>query len=109
MNGFAINPPRTALVDAKGNVTQEWYRFFVQIQRLLGAPSNPFDDAFLAGQAPHGIVDDGQELVPPVLPSPTADPLVAPVQTFPAADPLVPPAVVLAPVTDLLYPPKYGA
>lgn len=33
---FAINPPNSPLVDNRGNVRPEWYRFFAQLQRLLG-------------------------------------------------------------------------
>jgi len=33
---FAINPPNTTLVDSRGNVRPEWYRFFANIQRILG-------------------------------------------------------------------------
>jgi hypothetical protein len=33
---FTINPPRTMLTDRSGNITPEWYRFFAQIQRILG-------------------------------------------------------------------------
>jgi hypothetical protein len=44
MTGFPINPPRAPIADAGGNTTPEWYRFFVQIQRMIGGPSDPFDD-----------------------------------------------------------------
>lgn len=33
---FAINPPNAPLTDGKGMVTATWYRFFAQIQKLVG-------------------------------------------------------------------------
>lgn len=52
MTGFPINPPRTSLVDQRGFVTTEWYKFFVAIQRIIGSgESDPFDDSILLGGA----------------------------------------------------------
>lgn len=33
---FTINPPNTALVDERGMISPVWYRFFANIQRILG-------------------------------------------------------------------------
>lgn len=33
---FTINPPNTPLVNGKGILTPEWYRFFANLQRVLG-------------------------------------------------------------------------
>lgn len=33
---FTINPPNTALVDERGMVSPVWYRFFANIQRIIG-------------------------------------------------------------------------
>lgn len=33
---FTINPPNTPLVDGRGLVSTEWYRFFANLQRVLG-------------------------------------------------------------------------
>lgn len=112
MTGFALNPPRTALVDASGNVTPEWYRWFVQIQRMLGGPSDPFDDALLLSQTaeyPVGAaIDEARELVPPMVAPPPLDPLTPPAMTVPASDPLTPPTIP-TPADDFLWPPRYGA
>lgn len=34
--GFAINPPNTRLVDQNGIIDPTWYRFFAQLQKILG-------------------------------------------------------------------------
>lgn len=34
--GFAINPPNTRLVDENGVIDPVWYRFFAQLQKILG-------------------------------------------------------------------------
>lgn len=34
--GFAINPPNSPLIDNQGRMRSEWYRFFSQIQKLVG-------------------------------------------------------------------------
>lgn len=48
MTGFPINPPRARLTNPDGTVTNEWYRFFVAIQKMIGSgESNPFDDTAL--------------------------------------------------------------
>lgn len=47
MTGFPINPPNAPLTDGNGMVTPEWYKFFLAIQRIIGGPSNPFDDGAL--------------------------------------------------------------
>ena len=33
---FAINPPNSPLIDSGGRLRPEWYRFFAQIQKLVG-------------------------------------------------------------------------
>lgn len=72
MTGFPINPPRTAMVDQNGACSAEWYRFFVQIQRMIGGPSNPFDDSGLLNALPVGSDNSGQGnidvLTPPMVP-----------------------------------------
>lgn len=35
------------MVDANGNVSPEWYRYFSAIHKTIGGPSNPLDDASL--------------------------------------------------------------
>ena len=51
MTGFPINPPNSPLGnDSSGRpviVSHEWYRFFAQIQKMIGGPVSPFDDAEL--------------------------------------------------------------
>lgn len=48
MTGFPINPPNTAIVDQRGNVTPAWYRYFAQIQTAVGsAASASWQDGFL--------------------------------------------------------------
>jgi hypothetical protein len=48
MTGFPINPPRTALVDANGLPTREWWIYFLNIQQAIGSgASSPFDDSAL--------------------------------------------------------------
>lgn len=54
MAGFPINIPNAPLTDGNGMVTREWYRFFSNVQNMVGGPVSPFDDsALLAG--PNGI------------------------------------------------------
>lgn len=99
MTGFGINPPRAPITDGKGMVTNEWYRFFVQLQRVVGGPSSPFDDGYFltAGQG-NPVVSSGDELA---FPAPTFAP--AP------EDALPPPPIVIVMEDNLLYPPRYGA
>jgi hypothetical protein len=59
MAGFAVNPPRTALIDSTGAITPEWYRYFVAIQRTVGGPSSPFEDAVFLGEPPAPARDIG--------------------------------------------------
>lgn len=47
MASLEVNPPRAALVDADGQITSEWYRFFVEVVRRLGGATNPIDDALI--------------------------------------------------------------
>lgn len=45
---FQILPPNAPLVDQNGKITAPWYRFFLEIQKLLGTSTvNPFDDTTL--------------------------------------------------------------
>lgn len=93
MTGFPINPPRTQMVDANGNVQPEWYRFFVQIQQRIGGVSDPFVDASLMAAPPlqHGAGSGDDFILPPTVSAPPSDPLVPPVH-MPRVD-------------DLMYPP----
>lgn len=61
MTGFPINPPRAKLVDQTGNVTSEWYRFFLAIQKLIGSGSTlPWEDSTLlaGGNEPPPTTDE---------------------------------------------------
>lgn len=52
--GFPINPPNAPIVTADGRVTTEWWKFFLAIQKMLGGPSDPFQDAMLLAPPPGG-------------------------------------------------------
>lgn len=73
------------MVDQNGACSAEWYRFFVQIQRMIGGPSNPFDDSGLLNALPVGSDNSGQGnidvLTPPMVPVVGDDPLVPPAVT----------------------------
>ena len=46
-DGFP-DTPIAPLVDQNGKITAPWYRFFLEIQKLLGTSTvNPFDDTTL--------------------------------------------------------------
>lgn len=95
MTGFQINPPNCAMVDNRGMVTPEWYRFFVKIQAMLGGPSDPFSDLYFAtslASSQAASEDTFRPVSPPI----------------PAEDVLIPPAMVALVSDDLLYPPRYG-
>lgn len=48
--GFPINPPNTPMVNENGLLTTPWYRFFSQIQKMLGSGvTSPFDDSSILG------------------------------------------------------------
>lgn len=48
MTGFPINPPRAQIVDGRGFVSNEWYRYFSQIQTAVGsAASASWQDGYL--------------------------------------------------------------
>lgn len=99
MTGFPINPPRAPITDGVGMVTNEWYRFFIQIQRLIGGPSSPFDDNALIASAPSqaaalALQEGGMDLVPPVIAVMPDDALVPPSHSHQCE--------------DLMYPPRYG-
>jgi hypothetical protein len=47
VTGFPINPPKAPLVDQTGRVTAEWFKYFLNIQKVLGGPSDPFADISL--------------------------------------------------------------
>lgn len=88
--GFPINPPNAPLVDAQGKVTREWYRFFLEIQKMIGGPSNPFEDTWLMGspsraQADALAADAALSLAPPVVPFQPADDLAPAGFTVPAS------------------------
>lgn len=89
MSGFPLNPPRAPVVDAQGNCTPEWYRYFAAVQRAIGGPSDPFEDSYLLG-VPAGAINDVTDrlasliasmgLEPPAVPYVAQDdPLPAPV------------------------------
>ena len=57
---FAINPPTRAIADKNGYPTPEFYRFLVQIQRLIGqSETNPFDEGALIAATAAFAVDGG--------------------------------------------------
>ena len=77
MTGFTTPLPRTPITDGAGNVSPEWWRFFVQIQKVIGAPSSPFDDATLmaSGHSPLAApVDADFPFSAPVAPQEEAAP-----------------------------------
>lgn len=99
MAQVVINPPRTPIGKVGGvpiEITPEWYRFFVAIQKLLGGDSggsNPFDDnTFLAANpgAAAAIQQSQDDFSPPVI-------------AVAMADDLTPPVIPVA-SDDLLYP-----
>lgn len=94
--GFPINPPNTALVDQRGHVTPEWYRFFVAVQKMLGGPVSPFDDSALIAIMP---------LMPPSADA-TAEAILAagPIAPVEQQDPLIPPAMPIPAWDDLMIP-----
>lgn len=111
MTGFAINPPNAALVDDRGYITPEWYKFFVQVQRMIGGPVNPFDDVLLSTQvtsARHYESRDTDDFTPPSLPVAAEDDLTPPAIPAEAQDVFIPPSIPIE-HDDLLYPPRYGA
>jgi len=104
MTGFPINPPRTPLVDDAGIVTPEWYKFFVEIQAMIGGPSDPFEDAYFLATAPDALdaVSPGDgELTPPAQPQPVMDALIPPPAAYPPSDNLIPAPPVPVPPDDL--------
>ena len=53
MTGFTINPPRAKLTDENGFVSNEWYRYFAQIQAAVGtSASATWQDGFVLVPAP---------------------------------------------------------
>jgi hypothetical protein len=60
---FPINPPNAPLVGNNGRVTPEWWRFFLNIQRMLGTATSPFDDSMLMASAAPPKPGDGGEQV----------------------------------------------
>lgn len=111
MTGFGINPPRAPMVDARGMVTNEWYRFFVQIQRIVGGPSDPFVDGYFlsAPQMPSTASADEVFGVAPVYNQSVEDAIPAPAYSLPPEDQLPPPPVIVPVAEDFLYPYKTGA
>lgn len=83
--GFPINPPRTPLVKEDGRtIEEEWWRFFLAIQKLIGGASDPFADTWLLGTPVAARADtfgDGQIvafLQPPPAPALPFDDLMPP-------------------------------
>ncbi len=60
--GFPINPPNAALVYQDGRCTDEWYRFFLAIQKIIGGPSDPFEDAALLAYQARQAFDGSGDL-----------------------------------------------
>ena len=93
VSGFPINPPRTSMVDGNGACSPEWYRFFVQIQKLIGGPSSPFDDSALLSTLPQQVIDygSGDYLPPPVVHVVCEDALASPAVPCIDYDDMLPP------------------
>jgi len=111
MSGFQINPPRAPMVDAQGNCTPEWYRYFAAVQRVIGGPSDPFDDGLLSVNAT--AVDLRGDDPSPYTASPAMlapDEALPPAPSVPRQEDILPPLpVVNYPVEDFLFPPRFGA
>lgn len=87
--GFPLIPPNAPLVFSDGRCTSEWYKFFLSIQKIIGGPSDPFEDMTLLGSGVVGLTStsgaDTAELpgppvpkvVPDEIPSPSFAPLLA--------------------------------
>lgn len=74
------------MVDANGACSAEWYRFFAQIQRMIGGASDPFDDSMIlaaGSSALAGIGGEGGDMLPAPTFVITDDVLVPP--SIPAA------------------------
>jgi hypothetical protein len=112
--GFPLNPPNTPLVQADGrSVSPEWYKYFLAIQRMIGGPSDPFDDSgFLSGipsPPPQPSGDEGLDAPPVQIVVAPAEPLIPPVQQDPAPDVLLPPPMPVPATDDLMHPYAHGA
>lgn len=113
----AILPPNTPLVDNKGLVRPEWYRFFVAIQKDIGDTVLGLDDIqVLEGGLSNAAVRPIPDVLSPALllsvppqSERSSDNLSPPSIAIPAADPLIPPCHYSAQSVDLLYPPSHGA
>ena len=58
MTGFPLNPPRAAIVDQRGFVSPEWYRYFAQIQAAVGTASGAsWQDGYLLAGGPLSGLD----------------------------------------------------
>lgn len=88
---FPINPPNAKLVNDQGICSPEWYRFFLNIQKLIGtSQANPFDDSALIATIPSAppadSMADAMLASVPSAPAPAGDPLVPPAMPFPSLD-----------------------
>ena len=63
--GFPINPPNSPIgKTSKGEpiyLEGEWYRFLLNIQKLIGGPVSPFDDSALLATGNSGLVASKQD------------------------------------------------
>ena len=82
--GFPINPPNVPIVSPDGRtVSNDWYRFFRDIQKMLGGAGDPFTNSALLGSLPVQFAvgmngNAGDMLAPPArVPMETSD-LLAP-------------------------------
>lgn len=95
--GFPINPPNAQLVLPDGRCTNEWYRFFLQIQRAIGGPNSPWDDtALLASQPDVGayaraVEGRDDDLTGPRVVTVVPDDYLLPPCTYSAPDDFLPP------------------
>lgn len=82
---FQILPPNAPLVDQNGKITAPWYRFFLEIQKLLATSTvNPFDDTtLLSMNAVSPFVVANEDAIPsPPSPQTTGDDYLLP-PTYP--------------------------
>jgi len=97
MTMFTVNPPREPIADKRGNITPSWYRFFVQIQQVIGQTNSPIDDTTLSAvpmmQALLGQ-DDGDMFTPSLIMMQEPD--------------IPPPVYQPLQFDDLMNPPRYG-
>lgn len=101
MASLEINPPRAALVDERGEITSEWYRFFVEVVRRIGGTTNPLDDGQLQAEGRFQPFPDIDDLK---IPDPVAEQALAEVGALYG---LILASIPANQTDDLLYPPSY--